>query len=36
MDVLGAENARALLAALRRMDPKMKASELMALCCASL
>ncbi|HSW18979.1 MAG TPA: MmgE/PrpD family protein [Ramlibacter sp.] len=32
-DVLGAERARKLLAALRAMDPRMKASELMALCC---
>ncbi|MFT3814870.1 MAG: MmgE/PrpD family protein [Acidovorax sp.] len=33
-DVLGAERARALLAALRALDPKMKAADLTALCAA--
>jgi len=33
-DVLGAARAQLLLAALRRMDPKMRAAELMALCAA--
>lgn len=31
-DVLGAERAQALLAALRKMDPRMKAAELTAMC----